>query len=118
MNTTLNKLDKKEVSNTKKKTTLTEQEYNTNLQAQIDSRILGYMRAGKKVTPQVEAQIKTKVESVFSSEYRVKHMRGGLIESAPIEIKNRLLEIKSELEKLGWNNIKVGLLLKNKTDEK
>ena len=39
--TTLNKLDKKEVSNTKKKTTLTEQEYNTNLQAQIDSRILG-----------------------------------------------------------------------------
>ena len=112
--TTLNKLDKKEVSNTKKKTTLTEQEYNTNLQAQIDSRILGYMRAGKKVTPQVETQIKNKVEALFSSEYRVKGVRGGLIETAPVEIKNRLLEIKSELETLGWSDVKVALLIKNK----
>ena len=115
---TLEELNKKQVSNTKKKTTLTEQEYDTNLQAQIDSRILSYMRAGKKVTPQVESQIKNKVEALFSSEYRVKGVRGGLIETAPVEIKNRLLEIKSELESLGWADVKVALLIKNKPSEK
>ena len=115
---TLEELNKKQVSNTKKKTTLSELEYNTNLQAQINSRLFGLMEAGKKITPQVRESVKKKVESMFSSEYRIKGVRGGLIETAPVEIKNRLLEIKSELESLGWADVKVALLIKNKPSEK
>ena len=87
-------------NNTKQKTALEYNKYQEQLQANIDSRILGVMREGKKVTPQLEQAITKKVTEMFSSEYRVKGTRTGHLNNAPVSVQEKVAEISRLIDQV------------------
>ena len=93
---------KSEVNNQKPKTSVSQEQFDEIVKLQLDSRLLGLMREGKKVTPQLETTLTKKVAMIVSSEYRVKGSRLGHINHAPVEIQEAYNKAKEIISNLTW----------------
>ena len=90
-------------TNTKKKTSLDQDQFNTMLNDAVGSRLYSLMREGKKVTTQLEASITKKVTDMIESEYRVKGTRSGHINHAPKPIQDIVAKCKEALTNCNWS---------------